>query len=168
MAKQIATLRMTADGIKANFLAIPKRAVLCSLRAVKDFTLKPGEFGFVNVYAPKVDLKDRQWMFKPRYLSSITDVKGERPLRDVHLMPCSFDAEHNWIPVNNLTQKPITIYKDTHLGSATELTEYDIPIPDDWSLDIDVISECSEQKPETAENVEPKNRKRKQSRGCRT
>ena len=82
MAKQIATLRLSAQGMRASFMAIPKRAEICSIKAKNDTILKPGQIGFIHIYTPHIPLENRIWWFKPRSFSK------DHALVNIHIMPC--------------------------------------------------------------------------------
>ena len=165
MAKQLASIRQVAGIKKANFLAIPRRAELRSIRAAADKSLEPYSMSFVNVKPHQGALGKKIWMYKPRSFEKVP------PLSNCHLIAGVFNAESCWVPVNNTSSETVLVKAGTHLGTATELTEYDIPTPDDWDLDIDCIEGTGEetdkksvdpaaaplpQPPEAEENLSPK------------
>ena len=69
MAKQLASIRQVAGIKKANFLAIPVRAELRSVRVANDKVLEPYSMSFVNIKAHKGSLGNKIWMLSLPFTS---------------------------------------------------------------------------------------------------
>ena len=111
-------------------------------------SLEPWSQTYVRVYPMHIELGEADWIFKPK------SVKGIKPLEHLHIMECSFSEKARWVPINNLTGKTVELRKDTHLGSARKLTEYEVPMPDTFDFEINEVEETSAEKGE--EELSPK------------
>ena len=132
MKKQIDSIRNLATArLKISEQSSkPRRSITIHSRS--NLKLEPYASSTIDI-APVCELNSSNFLFDPSILQS--------PIyKFTHFTSAIINSDVLWLPVYNTSDKVLTIQAGTKLGGATELTEYDIAIPDDGNIHIDSLT----------------------------
>ena len=103
-----------------------------SIRSSEDITLGPFESSVIKIKSNR-QLSEANHHFIPTR-------QNKEPYALVHIPEGIINGDNLWLPIQNTANKLVKIQKDSRLGIANKLNEYEIGQPADSDLHIDATT----------------------------